>query len=223
MSTKPVSKTEQVYLAIRERIIDGTYSGGFRLVFDALAREFGVSAVPVREAIRRLQAEGLVTFERNIGAQVTPHDAQQWRSTIEVISLLEGRATALAAPLMRESDFKRARKATQDMQDALETMNSAATSVANRAFHQTLVEHCDNLFLVSRTLEAYDRLDLIQREGFRAVAYIPRRAREAVSEHDALLELMETQPTQTGRIETAARRHRERTIKFYEPALANHV
>jgi len=222
MSAAPLSKTEQAYVAIRERIIDGTYSGGFRLVFDALARELGVSAVPVREAIRRLQAEGLVTFERNIGAQVTPHDANQWRVTIDVIALLEGYSTALAAPRMRPQDFEQARNHTRDMRSALEAMDSPGTSAANRAFHQTLVERCGNPLLISQTREAHDRLDLIQREGFRAIRYLPRRALEALDEHDALLELMESEPTQARRIELAARRHRQRTLQFYERALKEH-
>ena len=54
------TKQELVYREVRERILAGTYVPGFRIVIDALAEEFGVSALPVREAIRRLEAEGLV-------------------------------------------------------------------------------------------------------------------------------------------------------------------
>ena len=54
-----LTKQERVYRAVRERILSGTYGPGFRVVIDALAEEFGVSALPVREAIWRLEAEGL--------------------------------------------------------------------------------------------------------------------------------------------------------------------
>ena len=66
----PLSKSESVYRELRSRIISGRYNAGYRLVLDQLAREMGVSAVPVREAIRRLEAERLVTFTRNVGAEV---------------------------------------------------------------------------------------------------------------------------------------------------------
>ena len=62
------SKSEQAYAAVKARIVDGTYSPGYRLVLAKIAEDLGVSVVPVREAIRRLEAEGLVKFERNVGA-----------------------------------------------------------------------------------------------------------------------------------------------------------
>ena len=59
------SKSEQAYAAVKARIVDGSYSPGYRLVLAKIAEDLGVSVVPVREAIRRLEAEGLVKFERN--------------------------------------------------------------------------------------------------------------------------------------------------------------
>ena len=69
-----VTKQERVYQAIRERILSGAYGPGYRVVIDALAEEFEVSGLPVREAIRRLEAEGLVIYRPNAGAQVAPAD-----------------------------------------------------------------------------------------------------------------------------------------------------
>ena len=73
------TKQERVYKEVRERILAGTYVPGFRIVIDALAEEFGVSALPVREAIRRLEAEGLVIFRPNVGAQVAPAEPGRLR------------------------------------------------------------------------------------------------------------------------------------------------
>ena len=66
-ATAIVTKQERVYQAIRERILSGAYGPGYRVVIDALAEEFEVSALPVREAIRRLEAEGLVIYRPNAG------------------------------------------------------------------------------------------------------------------------------------------------------------
>ncbi len=68
------SKSEAAYATISERINNGAYSPGYRLVLGTIAEELGCSVVPVREAIRRLEAEGLVNFTRNVGAR--------WRKSI---------------------------------------------------------------------------------------------------------------------------------------------
>jgi DNA-binding GntR family transcriptional regulator len=215
-----LSKTDQAYVAIRERIINGTYGSGYRLVIDALARELEVSAVPVREAIRRLEAQGLVTFERNVGAQVALYDARHWRAAIEVVAVLEAYGTAQSAPHLRASDYKQARARTAEMREALESMDGVAASAANRAFHETIVARCPNLLLLAQTQEAWDRLDLIQSSGFRLMRYLPKRGWEALEEHDSLLTLIERDPTNGTQIERAARRHRERTICAYERDLS---
>jgi hypothetical protein len=72
-----VSRVDYAHRTIRERIIGGTYGPGYRLVLEELARGLGVSTVPVREAVRRLEAEGYVDFQRNIGARVASFDERE--------------------------------------------------------------------------------------------------------------------------------------------------
>src|SRR5579862_3942577 len=74
---KHQSKHERAYALIRQRILDGVYGPGRRLVIDALAEELGISPVPVREAIRRLEAEGRVVYRHNVGARVAPTDERR--------------------------------------------------------------------------------------------------------------------------------------------------
>src|SRR5690348_12410648 len=69
------SKADAAYEWIRAGILEGTYGAGHRLVLERLASEIGVSPVPVREALRRLEAEGYVEFQRNVGATVRTIDA----------------------------------------------------------------------------------------------------------------------------------------------------
>ncbi|MPS75542.1 MAG: GntR family transcriptional regulator, partial [Microbacterium sp.] len=84
MSTvESASKSEQAYAWIRSRISAHTYGPGYRLVLGPIADELGMSVVPVREAIRRLEAEGLVTFERNVGARVTLVDEGEYAHTMQ--------------------------------------------------------------------------------------------------------------------------------------------
>ena len=71
----PTSKADHAYESILQSILDGEYAGGERLVIERLARELGVSVVPVREAIRRLEADGYVTFTRT--ATATPRRSKR--------------------------------------------------------------------------------------------------------------------------------------------------
>src|SRR5690625_3941126 len=109
------SKSERAYRMIRERIDNGRYVPGYRLVIAPIAEELQVSAVPVREAIRRLEAEGLVTFERNIGAQVALMQETEYQHTMQTLALVEGYATALAAPFVTPEQLARARRINETM------------------------------------------------------------------------------------------------------------
>ena len=102
-------KSEQAYRLIRERIESGRYVPGYRLVLAPIAAELGMSVVPVREAIRRLEAEELVTFETNVGAQVSLLKETEYLHTMQTLALVEGAATALAAPHVTGEQLERAR------------------------------------------------------------------------------------------------------------------
>ena len=105
------SKQERSYLSIRKRIADGTYAPGSRLVAERIARELKISPVPVREALRRLEAEGFVDFERNVGARVRTLDTDAWVEALEVIAGLDGYVMRLALPFIGKADVEASRRA----------------------------------------------------------------------------------------------------------------
>src|SRR5690242_11109779 len=116
----PLNKHEMAYRMLRGRIESGVYQPGQRLVIDALARDLNMSQVPIREAIRRLQAEGWVTYHHNSGPEIANIGLEQWQATMELVAVLEGYATALAAPHLRKQDLKELRRHVQGMQRAVE-------------------------------------------------------------------------------------------------------
>src|SRR6266852_4384449 len=113
--TNKRNKHEQAYSIIRERIFNGTYVPGYRLVIDALARELGISPVPIREAIRRLEAEGWVEYRANAGAQVAAVDASKYEEEMAVLALLEGYATGLASKYLDGECVKHLREVNASM------------------------------------------------------------------------------------------------------------
>ena len=215
-SSPRATKQQRVYETIRERILSGMYGPGYRVVIDGLATELGVSALPVREAIRRLEAEGLVVYRPNVGAQVAPADPGVFEDELTVLAILEGYATALAAPRLEEGDLIRLRRATDDMAAAMGRMDPLAFGRHNRQFHEVFYERCPNAALVEIVLEVERRLDAIRRTVF---THIPYRGAESIAEHRELIELV-AGGTSADRNEKRARAHKLKTVESRGHALA---
>ncbi|WP_312170063.1 GntR family transcriptional regulator [Microbacterium sp.] len=201
------SKSERAYTWIRARIAGHTFGPGYRLVLGSLAEELGMSVVPVREAIRRLEAEGLVTFERNVGARVTLVDESEYAHTMQTLGLVEGAATALSAPLLDASALDAAEAVNERMTRMLDHLDAHAFTELNRQFHSLLFGPCPNPHLLDLVHRGWSRLSGIRDSTF---AYVPGRARHSVEEHTQILELIRAgaDPLE---IELAARNHRWRT------------
>ncbi|MCU1548852.1 MAG: transcriptional regulator, GntR family [Arthrobacter sp.] len=210
-STTIGSKSEQAYAAIKAHIVDGAYSPGYRLVLARIAEDLGVSVVPVREAIRRLEAEGLVTFERNVGATVAGINPTEYLYTMQTLSIIEGAATALSAPLIGEADIRRARAVNAAMRSCLEHFDPVRFTQLNQEFHSVLFEHCPNPHILDLVHRGWNRLAVLRSSTFR---FIPGRAQNSVDEHEALLRLIETGAS-ADHVEKAARLHRSATLDAY--------
>lgn len=205
------TKQQQLYDSLRERITSGIYGPGFRVVIDQLATEFGVSALPVREAIRRLEAEGLVIYRPNAGAQVAPAEPEAFGDNMTVLAVLEGYATALAAPFLSASDLKGLLHKTQEMAGAMEEMDSVSFGRHNREFHHIFHDRCPNHALISRLRDVERRLDAIRNTVF---AQIPYRGASSIREHEQLIALVEG-GAGADEIEHAARGHKLRTVESF--------
>ncbi|GGI89075.1 GntR family transcriptional regulator [Pseudarthrobacter scleromae] len=205
------SKSEQAYRAVKARIVEGTYTPGYRLVLGSIAKDLGFSVVPVREAIRRLEAEGLVTFERNVGATVAGIDPTEYLYTMQTLSIVEGAATALSAPLVDSVAIARARAVNEDMRECLDHFDPVRFTQLNQDFHSILFEHCPNPHILDLVHRGWNRLASLRSSTFR---FVPGRARNSVDEHEALLKLIES-GADAEDIEKAARLHRSATLDAY--------
>ncbi|MBO0810594.1 MAG: GntR family transcriptional regulator [Microlunatus sp.] len=205
------SKSQLAYGWLRERIISHRFSPGYRLVLSQLAAELGISTVPVREAIRRLEAEGLVTFEKNIGAQVALVDEDEYVITMQTLAIVEGSATGLAARLVTEDDLVRAGAINQRMRNSLEHFDPHRFTELNEDFHTILFTRCPNDQIVDLVLRGWSRLRMLRDSTF---SFVPGRAVDSVAEHDQLIALIE-QRADPLEIELAARRHRIATLDAF--------
>lgn len=202
-----MNKQERTYEILRDRIHTGVYAPMARLNIDALARELGVSPIPVREALRRLEAQGWVQFRPNAGAIVSPVDATSWEQAMVTLAILEGAATAEAQRHLRPSDFTRLRKIAADMAPD----DPVRFGQLNRRLHEVIVARCGNAWLLELLRQTHDRLDRVRSTMF---AYLPERAAAAAREHARLIELLEG-GGDPAELERYARWHKLQTVEAY--------
>lgn len=205
------SKSQHAYHWIKERIANQEYTPGYRLVLGSLANDLDMSVVPVREAIRQLEAEGLVTFERNVGARVSMVDDSQYRFSMQALSVLEGTATALAARRLTADDLRAARAINERMIETLAHFDPRAFTTLNQEFHAVLFAKCANPRMLELVGAEWSRLGHLRDSTF---SFVPGRAQESVREHESIVQLIE-EGAPLGEIEMAARRHRSATLDAY--------
>ena len=204
------SKSQLAYDFLRDRITSGDYTPGYRLVLGQIARELGCSTVPVREAIRRLEAEGAVTYVHNVGAQVTMLDTGVYRDTMQTLGLVEGFATALSAPHLTDDELDEAAAINAEMRAMTDTgrIDAPRFTRLNQDFHGVLFQHCTNEHVADLVRRGWHRLETMRESAF---AFVPDRTAESVDEHDRILELIRA-GADPDEVERAARQHRFNTM-----------
>lgn len=207
---EPVSlgKAKLAYDYINGRISDGSFAPGTRLVLGAIASAIGVSTVPVREAIRMLEAEGAVTFERNVGAQVAGLDPELFSHAMESLAVLGGYATANAAPLVTADDFFEARHINEAMRVALDDAHADQFMYLNEHFHRVLYRRCQNPHLVDLVERTRHRLTQVRHS---TLGFVPHRAHASLAEHEQQVRLIESGAPSSA-IEAAIRDHHLATL-----------
>jgi len=152
------SLVDQAHAAIRERILDNAYPPGHRALESELAQALGISRTPVREALIRLQKEGLVEVVPRHGMRVLPVSPADMAEMYVVLSALESAAAeAVAARRPSDDELKPLVQATRDMDRALKADDLDAWAAADERFHRTLVDLAGNRMLQATVENFWDR------------------------------------------------------------------
>lgn len=130
----------RVHRALREKILSGDYPPGSRLILTRLAQDHGVSFIPVREALQRLEAERLVRIEPNRGATVTELSIPDMKDIYETRLLLEQSAIRAAVARISPAQLRTAETALRRMRTRFRKGEAAAAYAAHEAFHFSLYE-----------------------------------------------------------------------------------
>lgn len=154
-----MNKKDSLELAdlLRRAIICGEYKPRERLVENELAQKYAVSRTPVREALKHLEALGLVKMERYKGAMVADINPREIKEMHVVRAGLEGMSAGLACEHVTPEDLATLRGYEEDMERAVETNDIQAFSTANERFHMLIFDKSGNQFLRDMILNLLKR------------------------------------------------------------------
>ena len=155
------SASAKVTAALRREIIAGTFPPGLELRQEDLALRYGTSRIPVREALRVLQAEGLVTYEINRGATVAGLSLVDAMEILEVRIALECHALRLAVPKLVDAESDAANEVLCEYDAAPEAYQWAQM---NWRFHSLLYAPCDCPRLLEAIEENYNHFSRFDRQ-----------------------------------------------------------
>jgi DNA-binding GntR family transcriptional regulator len=157
-SAPELGAVERAYQEIRTRILDNVWPPGHQALEQALAIELGMSRTPVREALIRLQNEGLIEVVPRHGMRVLPVSPSDMAEIYAVLSSLESTAAELAARRgLGAREVKPLETASRDMETALAAGDLDAWAAADERFHMFLVELSGNRLLAETVTNFWDR------------------------------------------------------------------
>lgn len=185
---KPISLGEQLVDNIRQDILNGVYQEDSPLRQDALASKYGVSRIPVREALLQLEAEGLVTVIPRKGAVVTPLSRTEVDDVLALRLLLEPRLYRASAPHLNKDAIKAAHEALASYRAAIQAQERARYGILNVALHQALYVEANmprTSQIVANLLQTSERYTRVQLSTNTAM-------QTSVGEHEQLLALTES-------------------------------
>ncbi|MCJ2048242.1 GntR family transcriptional regulator [Methylobacterium sp. J-070] len=182
--------------SLRQQILNGDLPPGVQLRQDAVAEEFGISRIPVREALLQLEASNLVKIMPHRGAVVTGISLEELEDIFALRIQLEPQLLVLSAPHLTQADFRALRDISSTYSDALGTGQVLRWGELNRRFHLDLLQHADrprSLSILSGLLQDCDRPMRLQLSTSVEMA-------RAEQEHAQILDLCEAR-----KIDEAAR------------------
>ncbi|MEU3300788.1 MULTISPECIES: GntR family transcriptional regulator [unclassified Streptomyces] len=204
MPAAPVKQppaADRVYAHIKQAVLDRRYEGGTLLTEGELAEAVGVSRTPVREALLKLEMEGLLKLYPKKGALVLAVSAQEIADVVETRLLVEEFAVRRAVPAPPRL-IERLEELLEEQRRRAESGDLAEVAITDRSFHAEIVRHAGNQIL-SRL---YDQLrDRQLRMGVAVMHSHPDRIAKNVTEHAEILEAIRDGDTE--RAAACVRRH----------------
>jgi DNA-binding GntR family transcriptional regulator len=205
---------------IRSSILGGLYASGERLNVDELARTLETSKTPVREALGRLESEGLVAFKPRVGWSVNSLSLEEFTDFLEIQCALRFFISDNLAPYIDALNFEFLYDINEKLRHMLKGQDYLQIVRQNDLFHMTIFSAHPNKAMVRR-LEELDGLIRLQRVRFfeKERAFFPAIARDASSQHQMILEKLKMRDADA--IARVSREHHASILEAYRHMTQN--
>lgn len=181
---RPPTAQEAVLVELRRAILEGTLAPGAQILQDRIAEQFGVSRVPVREALKILEGEGQVSYSPHRGYFVTELDVGELIEVYHIRGILEPEAVRRAMTSLSDDDRNLMHAAVADIEAADEAGDIVRLTAANRRFHFALMDPCGMPRLIRVIRQLWDSTD-----PYRSVYFSERQHRDLVNrEHREIID-----------------------------------
>ena len=211
-----VSKTKNVavYNKLRQSIIKGKLKPGQKVVMAELAKAFGLSETPVREAIRRLESEGYIDFTPHMGAIVTKIDEGELVEIYLIRIALEELATRLAIPHITDKDIEFLNKKNHEMEIAIQQNKYEILAGINKLFHLRIYKAAPFPRLYKMICDLWDTF-----ERWPSVfSYVPERAAASMEEHKQIIHALRMRDMEQA--DRLIKEQKERTMEALQKYMA---
>lgn len=186
LSLTAVTKSEAIYIEIKKSISKGLLKPGDRLIIQQLAAQYGVSDIPVREALKKLTTEGYVETQPHMGSRVASMSHKGLEEVCAVREVLEPFAAKLAAQRVTNAEIKKLEEFYEKVDRALSGGRMDDYKKVHRHFHKYLVELSGNELL---TKTIFDLMDMESRMRI-IFQLFPDIMQESAKEHRQILEVL---------------------------------
>jgi len=177
--------SQDVYLALRDKIIKGEIVPGEKLSETSLTKEFGISRTPIREALKRLESRKLLTYEQNKGMVVPTLDSQSVSELFVIREMMESKAASLAAKYATDEEIGILRDLVDE--DWLRLEEPMVLAKTNKLFHRTINQIAHNNYLIDLSSLLDESLSLLGKSTLLDKA----RAEKTLKQHQAIVEAIE--------------------------------
>jgi len=201
------TKQDYVYEQLNEAILSGRFKPGEHLVLEDLAEEFGTSRTPLREAIRRLQTEGLIDFAPHRGAVVADLSVEELIELYHIRAVLDGLAARLATGNLSDAELTELQSIYDDTQRELDPSKPVRFEEFNRKFHEIIYQSANAPSLYEMIINLYTKTARHRHLSL----YSAGRIQDVLVEHHRILQALVDRDAEMA--ERYAREHHENTAK----------
>lgn len=179
---QPATKSEHIFLSLRNDILEGKLLGGARININELAQRYNTSPMPIRKAIERLEESGYVRTIPHTGTWVCKFDFDLYFSTMLLRSDAEALATRIVALQHNDSLVSELNSILDDMRNSQKCADHQRYGILNHNFHETIYEACGNTTLI----EHIRRLVNTTQISANLFSWLPLIMKDSFREHELL-------------------------------------